>query len=415
MEIANPTMWWGLLGLAIPIIIHLLSKRERHVVALGSVQFLEASESESARSLSLSQIGLLLLRLLLLGLICLLLAQPFLSEDKETTTYWIEESIQEDESYTSISDGLPEEAEVRVFSIGTATSGGTNEDISEGTNKVSDDGGRSFLSLWTLIDHLNQESDSTVVYTHSLHKDFIGPKVAMSNVVNWNIIPIKDTESTTHTISNDRYQLEWKVQSEDRELFVTTSELESSDARENQGSQPSQPLQLQLVSVDDESKERFEKLINLTKDFLVYEIEIVTDDVAASDIIIVLGESEDALSSEGADYSVHWDASLGPLKVNRPNLSTLNISGDINRESILDSNLPVVLASFLNTTYTGLYDYDLRVFDPTSEQVLIESDKTQKEVTASIARRPLHIELLILLALLIIGERWYAHKLSNPS
>ena len=92
MDFAHPT-WWALAGLAVPLIIHLLSKREKHVVAFGSIRFLDDLGSESARSIQLSQYALLFIRLLIVGVVGALIAQPFLHKDEEQIRYYIQESI----------------------------------------------------------------------------------------------------------------------------------------------------------------------------------------------------------------------------------------------------------------------------------------------------------------------------------
>ena len=102
MSFLYPYALWGLLGLSLPIIIHILSGREQLIVQFGSIRFLKPSESDAARSLGISQYLLLLLRLLFLALICFLIAQPMLSDDREAISYWVEEGVVEAVSYTHL-------------------------------------------------------------------------------------------------------------------------------------------------------------------------------------------------------------------------------------------------------------------------------------------------------------------------
>ena len=90
IEYLNPMVWWGLLGLLVPVLIHLLSKKERKIIPFGSLRFLEPIESDSARSIQLSGYVLLMLRLLLVGLICALLFQPFTRRNNAVKNYWVE-------------------------------------------------------------------------------------------------------------------------------------------------------------------------------------------------------------------------------------------------------------------------------------------------------------------------------------
>ncbi len=49
-HLANPLMLLGLLGVAIPIIIHLLNRRRAVTVDWGAMQFLDLGRAPDARS-----------------------------------------------------------------------------------------------------------------------------------------------------------------------------------------------------------------------------------------------------------------------------------------------------------------------------------------------------------------------------
>lgn len=59
-----------------PLVIHLLSRKPGKTVKIGSLKFLEASESRQLRSFKLTDVPLLLLRMALLTILALLLAKP---------------------------------------------------------------------------------------------------------------------------------------------------------------------------------------------------------------------------------------------------------------------------------------------------------------------------------------------------
>lgn len=69
-------MLLGLLGIALPILAHLLSKKRYDVVAWGAMQFLELGRN-ARRKIRLEQFLLLLLRMLLIALVALALARPW--------------------------------------------------------------------------------------------------------------------------------------------------------------------------------------------------------------------------------------------------------------------------------------------------------------------------------------------------
>jgi hypothetical protein len=74
----NMAMLLGLLGIALPFLVHLLSRRKFDIVEWGAMQFLELSQ-KTRRRLRLEELLLLLLRMGLIALIALALARPWLS------------------------------------------------------------------------------------------------------------------------------------------------------------------------------------------------------------------------------------------------------------------------------------------------------------------------------------------------
>lgn len=64
----------GLLGLAIPILIHLWNTKDSKVIKVGSIRFLQESDSVKVNRIHFSDIPLMLLRLLILLVLVLLLA-----------------------------------------------------------------------------------------------------------------------------------------------------------------------------------------------------------------------------------------------------------------------------------------------------------------------------------------------------
>src|SRR5580704_8052794 len=78
LGVLNAAMLLGLAGVAIPVIIHLLNRRNDPVVDWGAMQFLEFSPRERRR-LNFAELLLMLARMALLALVALALARPFWS------------------------------------------------------------------------------------------------------------------------------------------------------------------------------------------------------------------------------------------------------------------------------------------------------------------------------------------------
>ncbi len=77
MEFLQPILLWGLLGLAIPILIHLWNGRKGRTISWAAMTWLETKENQPVKSIQLEQLILLLLRVLLIIILVLMLSQIF--------------------------------------------------------------------------------------------------------------------------------------------------------------------------------------------------------------------------------------------------------------------------------------------------------------------------------------------------
>lgn len=78
--ILNSTLLWALAAIAVPIVIHFLTRRKLRVVAISTIAFLKRLERENIRRLKLRQLLLLLLRMLIVALLVLAFARPTLRQ-----------------------------------------------------------------------------------------------------------------------------------------------------------------------------------------------------------------------------------------------------------------------------------------------------------------------------------------------
>lgn len=81
----NLAMLAGLAGVALPVVIHLLSRRRDPVIEWGAMQFLELGP-RSRRRINLADQLLMLARMLLIGLVALAMARPFLAPSPARAT-----------------------------------------------------------------------------------------------------------------------------------------------------------------------------------------------------------------------------------------------------------------------------------------------------------------------------------------
>src|SRR5215469_18135020 len=77
-QFVQPVFAWALLGLSIPIIIHLMFRRRSRKINLGTLRFLRIVLEENARRRKLKRWLLLALRMACLALLAGLFARPYL-------------------------------------------------------------------------------------------------------------------------------------------------------------------------------------------------------------------------------------------------------------------------------------------------------------------------------------------------
>lgn len=78
LTFAHPAFLWGLLAVAVPILVHLFNRRQPRPLAFGAIEFVLRSQRQKRRQLRLKQLILLALRCLLVGGVALALARPSL-------------------------------------------------------------------------------------------------------------------------------------------------------------------------------------------------------------------------------------------------------------------------------------------------------------------------------------------------
>src|SRR5436190_8573350 len=78
MSFLNPLLLLGVLGVASPIIIHFLAKKQIKRVVWAAMRFLKITVDRQQRKMNIEDIILLILRCLVVALLALALARPTL-------------------------------------------------------------------------------------------------------------------------------------------------------------------------------------------------------------------------------------------------------------------------------------------------------------------------------------------------
>jgi hypothetical protein len=177
IQFANPVWLWGLLGLFIPVGIHLLSRKEGRVIAIGSLRHLRESDTAQFSSIRLNEILLLLLRCLLLVLIILFLAGAGISNTTFSGEKWLvlEKGIEKEVALQPIIDSLSAQG----YELRSLVKDFPLLADSDYNNEASPD-------YWALAENLAARSgNDIVVLSYNEVNGFKGKRTAMPENIRW--------------------------------------------------------------------------------------------------------------------------------------------------------------------------------------------------------------------------------------
>ncbi|CAL66901.1 BatA domain-containing protein [Christiangramia forsetii] len=187
MVFLNPTYLWALLGLAVPILIHLWGKKEGATIKIGSIQFLKESDPKKTSSININEWWLLLLRMLIIGVLACILANPVISNDKTTkkVTYLIEPSIVLDSKFENLVDSLRLDHDLKVLQNGFPD---LDIDKLKSGETIAPD-------YWQLAKKMEKLSaDSIVVFTRAMVAGIQGKRPEINKKINWILLNAENSK-----------------------------------------------------------------------------------------------------------------------------------------------------------------------------------------------------------------------------
>ena len=187
MVFANPSYLWALLGLLVPLAIHLWSKKEAKTIKIGSIQLLDESNSRQSSSIQLNEWLLLLLRMLIIALIVLLMAGPQwrTKGNQKQITYIVEASIANEASISSVLDSLQEDSPVFLLKNG----------FPEWEDDADYQSDKEQPNYWQLVQKMDSlRSDSIVVFTKALVKGVKSMRPNTQKKIHWVVMELEETQ-----------------------------------------------------------------------------------------------------------------------------------------------------------------------------------------------------------------------------
>jgi len=187
MVFANPSYLWALLGLLVPLAIHLWSKKEANTIKIGSIRLLDESNSRQSSSIQLNEWLLLLLRMLIIALIVLLMAGPQwrTKGNQKQITYIVEASIANEASISSVLDSLQEDSPVFLLKNG----------FPEWEDDADYQSDKEQPNYWQLVQKMDSlRSDSIVVFTKALVKGVKSMRPNTQKKIHWVVMELEETQ-----------------------------------------------------------------------------------------------------------------------------------------------------------------------------------------------------------------------------
>lgn len=181
MSFAHPSYLWALLGLLVPIAIHLWSKKEAKTIKIGSVQWLSESKSKQSSSIQLNEWWLLVLRMGIISLLVLLMAKPqwYSKVSNTSLTYIIEPELVQHTDFMSRFNEITDDQEIRLLRKGLP--------LKENEQDVTT---QYFLpDYWALASEMDAlQTDSIVVFTKGFAKGLKGARPETKHKMHWVVI-----------------------------------------------------------------------------------------------------------------------------------------------------------------------------------------------------------------------------------
>ncbi len=185
MSFLNPIWLWGLTGLAIPIGIHMLSRKEGKVIRVGSVRYLQESASAQFSSLRLNEIVLLVLRCFILACVVFFLAGLNLNINTRNKWLLLEPRIEKHIS-KSILDSLKKAGYEKRY----LQKGFPGEVISD-----------SVINYWQLGEQLSEKDVDAIVFSYNRSENFYGKRVSKPENIQWITVEPPDTSLISVAVS----------------------------------------------------------------------------------------------------------------------------------------------------------------------------------------------------------------------
>ncbi len=399
----NPAYFFALAGLAIPVVIHFLSRKEGKVIKLGSVRHVIETSTQQFKGIKLNEIILLMLRCAMIIVFCLLLSGLRCSTQGKEKWAIVEKGFEGLPNLNSVLDSLKSEG----YSLHV---------LAKGFPDLKDSGENSLeINYWQLVEELKMKNLSeVVVFSKNNITHFKGMRSALPANVRWisQALPPFDFTVSAIRFNNDSVSLRKGHSASDKTYFTT----EKISVKESpMAITPEDTIKILLIS-DAE----------FSYDHKIIKTAIQTIEKFFTIKIILTESNPSKISSSSADWCI-WLSFQKMDKIEAKKIIRFNdqsssellvqegsnqwvITKRLNQEVALQNNLATQLATLLlpeNNLLVMITGNDRRMV---SDSLAWSPIENAKEIQASINGAPADQYLIILLLALLIIERMISYK-----
>lgn len=427
MSFLNPAYLWALLGILIPMGIHLWSKKEGRIIKVGSIRYLTESDPKKTSSIKLNEIWLLLLRMLVITVLVLIIAQPRLNvaPEREPITYLVEPSLLSFDEVREMVDGLDDNRSVKLLQPGFPDY--KAENFSAKSFPVPD--------YWQLSEEMEAlATDSVVVFMNAFVSGFKGKRPEVPGNINWIVLDPGDVERNLLAAVQKGEEIELiLVENGDPNLKFTKERLAPGNERVNvreekdsvvvseNGESIRLPLHsadtLKILIVHNENPGRELKYLQASYsaigNYLERSVQIQTvvesQVQETSGFHTVVWLSEEPISQTPEIILAFRQDSLSHNMIEKGNADNIwYLTRPLNSENIVTENLPERLLALIDP-YKEIREtakeYDRRVMDREELLPLQSGVGTDKNLPGD---RDLSKYFWMLLLVLLLAERGLA-------
>lgn len=194
MTFSNPSFLFALTGMAIPIAIHLLNRKEGKIIMLGSVRHVLETSTQQFKGIRLNEILLLVLRCSMIIIFSLLLSGLQCTQSNNQKWVLIEKALEKNSAIRLVLDSLQNESYELHW-------------LAEEFPMLKDSARiTSTVNYWNLLHQLeNKNLSQVVVFSQSRVNNFQGLRNGLPKNIRWISLapPPKDFSLNATQLKND--------------------------------------------------------------------------------------------------------------------------------------------------------------------------------------------------------------------